>query len=280
TPGRPAPALRSQRGLMIFFNHSPDSGQTWLSHDLRLSEDQRPSALGAGTKSGTTAGGADSGGDASDGKGATPRRERNRGFIRAQPRIQADPRGRVFVAWMDNRGGLTEIYFRASTDHGQSWGPEINVSRGASSAREHQLLTDGQGRVFLAWTDSRDGKPDVFFARSEDGGATWAAPVRVSHRAVGATSSISPNMAIGPDGRLYVAWQDQRNGRDDIYLNVSADRGQSWLGQDIRLDRDDAGTGISRSPQVVVGGPGTVAVIWEDDRAAFEQLLLNLSTDG
>src|SRR5262249_42113076 len=49
TPGRPAPALRSQRGLMIFFNHSPDSGQTWLSHDLRLSEDQRPSALGAGT---------------------------------------------------------------------------------------------------------------------------------------------------------------------------------------------------------------------------------------
>jgi len=56
--------------------------------------------------------------------------------------------------------------------------------------------------------------------------------------------------------------------------------GRTWLERDVRLDRDDAGTAISRFPQVAATDNGQVAVVWEDDRNGHERILLNYSTDG
>lgn len=246
---------RSRRGFVIYFNRSEDGGQSWLAEDVRLS--------GAGPEDREGAPGA-----------------RRRAAFSAQPRIQADRQGRVVAAWVDNREGRTEVYVRVSEDRGRTWGPELNVSRGASSATDHQLLTDGEGRVYLVWTDARDGLDDVFFARSEDGGRRWEAPVRLSRRPVGATLSTAPHLALGPRGHLYVAWQDRRHGREDVYLNLSRDYGRTWLAEDLRLDRDDAGTGVSRRPFVAVGPDGRVAVAWDDDRSGFGQILLTWSADG
>jgi hypothetical protein len=254
----PRGATRASRGFKIYVNRSEDSGLTWLPDGTELSG-EAPHDEG--------------------GQGAASRR-RKPGFISALPVVAADGRGGAFVAWIDNREGRTEVYFRASTDDGKSWGPEINVSRGALSATNHQLLTDGENGVFLVWADGRHGPDDVFFARSEDGGKHWTAPTRLSRRPQGKTVSTFPHMALDPDGRVYVAWQDRRNGREDIYMNISADRGKTWLERDIRLDRDDPGTGISRTPYVVARKGKNVAVVWSDDRSGFDRLLLNWSGDG
>jgi hypothetical protein len=278
----PVPELRAHRGLAIYFNASADRGRSWLPADVRLSAPGRAAAAPAAppgpapARAGGEAAGTALGGEAEDGASGRARR----GIVSAQPRVQADASGRVVVVWMDNREGPMELYARASRDHGRSWGPETNVSQGGESAREHQLLTDGAGRFFLVWTDNRDSAPNVFFARSEDGGATWSVPARVSRGPRGLGSAFGPAMALGPEGRVYVAWQDNRHGRQDVYLNVSADGGTSWLDRDMRLDLDAAGTAISRGIQVVTGGPGEVAVVWEDDRTGLEQVLLRLSRDG
>lgn len=247
---RVSPGAR-RRQFRIFFNRSTDFGATWQSEDVELSHAPRTRQEIPGGRS-----------------------------ISALPRIASDPAGGVYVAWMDNREGRTEIYLRPSEDHGKSWGPETNVSRGASSATNHQILTDGRGRVFVVWSDSRHRLEDVFFNRSEDRGKTWGQPVRLSRRPEGVTTSTRPQMALGPEGQVYVAWQDQRDGRDDIYLNVSLDGGRTWLDQDIRLDRDDPGTAHSREPYVIARGSGEIVVLWADDREGWEQILLNRSTDG
>ena len=87
-------------------------------------------------------------------------------------------------------------------------------------------------------------------------------------------------MAMARDGRVYVAWQDVRNGREDIYLNVSPDRGKTWLDKDVRLDRDDAGTGVSELPYVLARADGSVVVAWSDDRTGYDQILMTQSRDG
>ncbi len=265
----PSGGPRSSRTFKIYVNRSEDFGQSWSSDGTELSGDSAEKDTAEKERA------AKKEGD----QGAAPRR-RIPGFISVLPRVQADGRGGVFIAWIDNREGRTEVFSRASTDHGKSWGPEINVSRGALSATNHQILTDREGGVFLVWSDSRHGADDVFFARSEDGGKRWTSPTRLSRRPRGGTVSTFPHMALAPDGRVHVAWQDRRNGRDDIYMNISADRGKTWLEQDIRLDRDDAGTGISQTPYVVTRKDGHVAVVWSDDRSGFDRLLLNWSRDG
>jgi hypothetical protein len=278
-PGLKKAGTRTARGVAVFFNRSDDFGQSWLTEEVLLSgalepATEKPDASTDGEKSARAA------------KGDKPERRarakatRPRSFLSFQPRIQSDPGGRVVVAWLDTREGRTEVYVRASADHGRDWGPLTNVSRGAVDAVNHQLLADGRGRAFLVWSDGRHGREDVFFARSPDGGRSWEPPVRLSRRPVGATVSTTPSMALDQEGRVYVAWADRRNGRSDIYLNVSADGGLSWLDRDLRLDRDDAGTGISQNPHVVTYGTRGVAVLWQDDRTGFEQILLNRSADG
>jgi hypothetical protein len=287
------------RGLDIFFNRSADGGKSWLADDVRLSEPPTGPPAGSARASVSDAAPdnekdepdeADTGKvpdgkgqGKGDGKGRGDRRKREPRpptVLSFHPRIQADRQGRVFVAWLDTREGTARVYIRVSTDHGQTWGPEVNVGGTGKDVIGHQLLTDGQGRLFLVWTDRRDGPEDIYFTRSEDGGQRWDDPVRLTRRRAGATSSRNAHMALGADGRVYVAWEDRRNGREDIYLNASADAGKTWLDRDVRLDRDDAGTGISANPFVVTYGARGVAVLWDDDRSGFEQILMNRSADG
>jgi hypothetical protein len=72
---------------------------------------------------------------------------------------------------------------------------------------------------------------DVMFSRSEDGGATFGAPVRVNGRAPGAWQWFG-TMSVAPDGRIDAVWNDTRidpSGRiSELYYAYSTDAGASW----------------------------------------------------
>jgi len=62
-----------------------------------------------------------------------------------------------------------------------------------------------------------------------------------------------------------VAWEDWRNGEDDIYFNYSDDYGATWPTTDIRLDVGDApGANDSENPRITSDGNGHVYVVWQD----------------
>ena len=68
-------------------------------------------------------------------------------------------------------------------------------------------------RVTLAWTDARNGDPDIYRACSADGGVTWGAAARVNDDAVG--NGVGQDMlwsAWSPNGALALAWRDRRAG--------------------------------------------------------------------
>jgi len=89
---------------------------------------------------------------------------------------------------------------------------------------------------------------NVAFQKSIDGGDTWSAPQIISPLlTVGVadpnnvdprtnkvpapvrTGDITPSPAIGPQGDLFVVWQDSRfSGRDEIAITTSRDGGATW----------------------------------------------------
>jgi hypothetical protein len=95
---------------------------------------------------------------------------------------------------------------------------------------------------------------DVLAAASVDGGASFGPSVEVSSLTASTTPGLRapplPSAVVGPDGRLYVTWEDCRLdptcSRDRIVLSTSAD-GQAWTSP------TPVGPGTSSSDQFVPG---------------------------
>jgi hypothetical protein len=149
--------------------------------------------------------------------------------------------GTVYVAW--DAGGA--IGFDRSTDGGQTFGADTTASTqvdipGDTFRRNSFPSMDVDrsngpysGRVYVVWSDNRNGDPDVLMVRSDDGGQTWSAPVRVNDDPAGTgRDQFFPWVAVDPVGRVTVSWLDRRrdpaNDRYEAWGAVSRDGGQSF----------------------------------------------------
>lgn len=151
-------------------------------------------------------------------------------------RLATDGKGRLYAAWTENLDDRQRIAFRRSTDGGASWDPvrylDGETPRGAVSETPW-VIADDDGRVFVAWqhwAGRREVGWNIYFARSDDSGATWPpTPVRLDtlpQRKAG----VRP-MQVLSDGRgaVYVAWRNDPFGKQDYFLNKSTDHGTTWL---------------------------------------------------
>ena len=188
---------------------------------------------------------------------------------------------RLYVVWYDRRNGKTDVYFRRSLLGGRFWpGPDQRLDTDAPGAASSNLprVAAAGDHVYVAWEDTRGGLSQVRFNRSLDAGAQWLAEdVRLDR---GTTDGSSFEVRLAAQGdRIWVVWEDDRDGEPDIYLNRSSDAGTTWLAQAIRLDTDVAGATGSFRPRIASDGD-RVIVVWEDDRGGDLDVRANVSADG
>ena len=111
--------------------------------------------------------------------------------------------------------------------------------------------------------------------------STWTAPARVDHLPESSEVAVSsPTVLLNADGEALVAWQDARNGRDDIFLARSTDGGRTWGAEDQRMDADEPGTALSRFPSLARAKDGRVVLAWDDDRAGLEDVYVRVRSAG
>jgi len=106
---------------------------------------------------------------------------------------------------------------------GQAW---IAVDRSSGSTR---------GNVYVLCTVTNDpgNLANVMFSRSTDGGSTWSAPARLNDdSATQHACHWFGTLAVAPNGRIDVCWNDTRNSPDnsqsELYYSWSDDGGLSW----------------------------------------------------
>lgn len=161
----------------------------------------------------------------------------------------------LYVAWAGSKElrnsaledkDRTDIFLRASTDGGTTWGPRRTVNDDVDKGVNHQfpnVAVAPNGRVDVAWYDARlnirppgDAEQetpftDVYYAFSDDKGTTLSPNVRISDRSADRSIGVWSNNvgSAGPVGlvstnrRAYFAWQDTRNGTpitqaEDVYM--------------------------------------------------------------
>ncbi len=204
--------------------------------------------------------------------------------------------GTLYVSFvtLTGRGNTPDAgWIASSTDGGRTFSePVRTLDRLAFQVRLAVDPNDSR-RVYLTWLQGSDvgflkfagpGNP-IRSVRSDDGGATWVSPVRVSGPARG--RSIAPTPAVGPDGELYVLYLDLGEDRLDyegahrgeggppyagpfsLVLARSQDGGRTWSESVV----DDAIVPIERFvvffpalPSIAVARDGRVYAAFHDAR--------------
>lgn len=200
--------------------------------------------------------------------------------------------GTVYVSWTDAvLGGTGNIYLVKSTDEGATWTSEEAVLgivaadwSGGTPYRTPtlpQIAVDRStgphaGTLYAVWQDKRHGDPDVYLARSTDGGDTFEAPVRINDDAEGNGAGQNlPSVAVDPvTGRVHVVWYDRRDDADNqllgTYYAVSKDGGQSFSpNQRLTTHLSEASPCKHQSGSVFIGDYLGVAAHNGTVRAAF-----------
>lgn len=116
--------------------------------------------------------------------------------------------------------------------------------------------------VYVAYQDYSSFQYEVYLAVSENGGMTFT-PSLAPYPTQDA-DRMMPDVAVGPDGTLYLAWADFSSQTDyDIYLAQSDDHGATFAVPVLVTDVPDK---TQVEPALAVGGDGTVYLAWADNR--------------
>jgi len=132
-----------------------------------------------------------------------------------QPNLVAGPDGRIYLSWLEPRGGAG-VQLRFAILQGEGWSQPRTIASGSdwfvNWADFPSLAILPDGSLAAHWlAKSGDGAYayDVQISRSFDGGATWSVP-RVPHRDGTATEHGFVSLFPAGDGMLGAAWLDGR----------------------------------------------------------------------
>lgn len=152
------------------------------------------------------------------------------------------PDGTLYAVWADS----DHIVLTSSRDGGRTFEPPRNIIavapvmfhiQGTSRANGFPVIAidPRTGRLYLAWSDYRNGDVDVFCSTSSDGGHTWAEALRVNSDPLhDGADQFFQWLAVDPaTGEANLIFYDRRgdpgNKRAIVVLARSADGGESFV---------------------------------------------------
>ncbi len=206
-------------------------------------------------------------------------------FFNDKNSLTADPLDShyVYAVWdrLDSVANTGPTYFSRTTDGGASW-EAARAIRDPGVALQTignliVVLPDGTLVNVFAQLDQNSGAAEIDVIRSTDHGLNWSAPVFVAdllsrgvidpeNGNVIRDGGILPSIAVAPDGKLYLAWQDARfssGARDGIALSSSTDGGLTWS---TPVQVNGAPAVQAFTPTVAVDAGGFVGVSYFDFR--------------
>lgn len=193
----------------------------------------------------------------------------------SDPDVAVDGRnGYVYVAWIDNRTGHTNVYVCGSADRGVHFGSAVMVndvdgsdiaSVDSGVSYSTHVTVANNGTVYVAWQDNRTNPScsDVYLARSTDNGHAFEGNTRVNPYETGANHT-GPWVTVDEAGVVYVVYTKTNLTAQSIFMTKSSDGGLSFKAP--AKVNDDSLNCYRGKKEFAVSKDGKIYIVWTDGR--------------
>ena len=213
--------------------------------------------------------------------------------------------GTAYAAWIETADTSSNVYL-AVIGNGRRGEPvRVNDMLGDAAPHEQappQVEVGPKGEVYVVWQNNtvipgrRFPASNLRFAQSSDGGRTFERAVFVNDDALGLPSSHTfQDMAVAPNGTIYVSWIDGRTRAhaEAAGTGAHAGHGSPMPGSEVRVARSTdggrtftAGVVVHRDvcpccrTTLAIAPDGTVAVAFRSSTDNVRDIVVVRSTDG
>jgi hypothetical protein len=128
-------------------------------------------------------------------------------------------------------GNIREIVVARSSDRGTTWSEPVRVQNDqwqvdACPHAGPALAVDSRNRLHVTWWSGKEGAAGVFYARSDDGGKSFAHVTPLGTAEFSQPAHVQ--LALGDSGVVAVAWDDGTLQTPRIALRISRDGGDDF----------------------------------------------------
>lgn len=221
------------------------------------------------------------------------------------PRLAIDANDIIWLAFHSDRVGNNEVYVCrnvcgqwASSANG---GVDFQISNAGANGKDAQfpnIALDDLGNAHVAWhsTDTEDGQPDIFYARSTSGGDLFNAPQRISAskgKALMPSIAISSNLenanstgcqgktetsTLASSGQITIVWHDNRYGQFEVMAATKIGGIWNSSAQGTNDTRITQAPGDSLYPRIASDHHGNLRCVYHDFRRGISNPWIFMST--
>ena len=152
----------------------------------------------------------------------------------------------IYVVWEDYRNDHQDIYFSRSTDGGEVWSTNTQVSDASLTLNtDPHIAVDAGGTIYVVWRNVSSSTRGIYFARSTDNGVTWSTSQKIkdlptlsvffSPIALDTDDNNELDLVVdtraGNEGLLHMVWTAQVGYEYEIVglrYASSSDGGNTW----------------------------------------------------
>lgn len=137
----------------------------------------------------------------------------------AEPALAAAEDGTTYVAWVEHRAKKeADVFVLRLNSEGHAMGAPVRVNAQAGEATAWRgdpptLAVARDSTVYIGWTARVVGErhaTNLYLSASRDGGRSFEPPVKVNDDQKPGGHGMH-SLAVSKDGRVYLAWLDERN---------------------------------------------------------------------
>ncbi len=184
------------------------------------------------------------------------------------PSVSTNGTTRYILLW--ERGDDNKICGSTFDITGKALGIEFPVGSGDGQQASSAAAVRQDGGFIATWMSLSGGNYDIYARLCDSAGVPLGEAFLVNPDTAGQQQF--PTVAVDALGRFWVAWQDNRSGKYDVYCRRYYASGEP-MGSTFKVN-DGPGCSSDPRPQIAVASTGFAYVVWRDDRAGEDDVYL------